>query len=141
MSTSSEEAGLRINLASYAFTDETLPVMSGVEVIAIVSCVAGLIEALDAGVRVVKEIKKRRKAHRADGALPPSDELQRTIKDGRNNIQKLVEKGNKRFGPEFEAGDGTSPSKMHACTYLLTQSRHRPDSNLSHHHPNPKRPS
>ena len=83
--------------------------MSGVgEVIAIVSCVAGLIEALDAGHRIVKQIKERRKAHRATGALPPSEELEKTIEDGKNNIQKLVEKGNRRFGPDFEKGDGTT---------------------------------
>lgn len=83
--------------------------MSGVEIIAIVSCVAGLIEALDAGVRIVRQIKARRAAHRADGALPPSDELEKTIEEGKENIQKLVEKGNHRFGPGFEEGDGASP--------------------------------
>jgi hypothetical protein len=83
--------------------------MSGVgEVIAIVSCVAGLIEALDAGVRIVKQIKARRAAHRAEGALPPSDELEKTIEEGKENIQKFVEKGNKRFGNNFQDGDGAS---------------------------------
>lgn len=83
--------------------------MSGVgEVIAIVSCVAGLIEALDAGCRIVKNIKERRQAHRASGALPPSDELEKTIEGGKESIQRLVAKGNHRFGPEFEEGDGTT---------------------------------
>ena len=83
--------------------------MSGVgEIIAIVGLVSGLIEALDAGIRITKAIKERRKAHRADGALPPSDELEKTIEDGKSSIQKLVQKGNARFGPEFEQGDGTA---------------------------------
>jgi hypothetical protein len=101
--------------------------MSGVgEVIAIVSCVAGLIEALDAGVRIVKQIKARRAAHRADGALPPSDELEKTIEEGKENIQKLVEKGNHRFGPNFEEGDGASllcDSKIYTADPV--QKRHR----------------
>ena len=105
--------------------------MSGVgEIIAIVSCVAGLIEAIDAGHRIVKQIKERRKAHRADGALPPSDELEQTLEEGKNNIQKLVEKGNKRFGTEFEEGDGTTPvlpRSSHKLMYL----RNRPDGNYA----------
>lgn len=83
--------------------------MSGVEAaIAIVSCVAGLIQALDSGSRIVKQIKARRQAHRADGALPPHDALERTIEQGKQNIQVLVSRGNERFGPQFEEGDGTS---------------------------------
>jgi hypothetical protein len=83
--------------------------MSGVgEVIAIVSCVAGLIEALDAGSRIVKQIKQRRAAHRAAGALPPSEELEKNLEYGKESIKKLVEKGNKRFGPDFALGDGTT---------------------------------
>lgn len=82
--------------------------MSGLEAVAIISCVAGLIETLNVGCRIVKSIKERRRAHRADGALPPSEDLEKTIEDGRNSIQKLVDKGNKRFGSDFEAGDGTT---------------------------------
>lgn len=77
--------------------------MSGVgEILAIVSCVAGLIQAYDAGSRVVKQIKQRRQAR---GALPPSDLLEESIEKGRNEITKMVEDGNKRFGPRFEEGD------------------------------------
>src|ERR1700754_790699 len=96
--------------------------MSGVgEVIAIVSCVAGLIEALDAGCRIVKQIKERRQAHRANGALPPSDELEKTIEGGKDSIQKLVEKGNNRFGPNFEEGDGTTscPTSIESLANVL----------------------
>lgn len=83
--------------------------MSGVgEAIAIVSCVAGLIQALDSSSRIVRQIKQRRQAHRANGALPPSDSLEKTIEDGKSSIQQFVAKGNERFGPEFERGDGTT---------------------------------
>ena len=90
--------------------------MSGIgEALAIVSCVAGLIQALDAGSRIVKQIKARRQAHRADGALPPHDALENTIQQGKHDIQQLVSKGNDRFGPEFEEGDGTSSCPSNAC--------------------------
>lgn len=81
--------------------------MSGVgEVLAIVSCVAGLIQAYDSGTRIVRQIKARRQAH---GALPPSDLLEQSIEQGKREIQKVVEDGKQRFGPSFEEGDGESP--------------------------------
>ena len=93
--------------------------MSGIgEVLAIVSCVAGLIQAYDAGSRIVKQIKVRRRAH---GGLPPSNFLEESIDKGRQEIQQLVQDGNKRFGPSFEEGDST---------WLLP----RPFSMPQHHH-------
>jgi hypothetical protein len=78
--------------------------MSGIgEALAIVSCVAGLIQALDAGQHIVKQIKERRQAHRANGALPPSDRLGETLVQGKRDIEQLVEKGKQRFGDNFEA--------------------------------------
>lgn len=77
--------------------------MSGVgEALAIVSAVAGLIQAYDAGSRIVKQIKARRAAHEA---LPPSDLLEESIEKGRRQIVEVVADGNKRFGPSFEEGD------------------------------------
>jgi len=77
--------------------------MSGIgEVLAIVSCVAGLIQAYDSGSRIVRQIKARRQAH---GALPPSDLLEESIDKGKREIQQLVEDGKQRFGPSFEEGD------------------------------------
>ena len=77
--------------------------MSGVgEVLAIVSCVAGLIQAYDAGSRIVKQIKARRQNH---DALPPSDLLEESIEKGKIEITRVVEEGKKRFGPSFEEGD------------------------------------
>lgn len=58
---------------------------------AIISSVAGLLEALDAGSR-----------RATTGALPHSEELEQIFGDGKTSIRELVEKGNKRFGPEFE---------------------------------------
>lgn len=79
--------------------------MSGVgEALAIVSAVAGLIQAYDAGSRIVRQIKARRLAH---DALPPSDHLEESVEEGKRAIEELVAKGTKRFGPSFEEGDGT----------------------------------
>jgi len=88
--------------------------MSGVgEALAIVSCVAGLIQAYDAGSRVVSQIKERRRAH---GALPPSDRLEESIKKGKSEIQSIVADGNKRFGSSFEEGDRKSSRSQHLTT-------------------------
>ncbi|ETN39510.1 uncharacterized protein HMPREF1541_05736 [Cyphellophora europaea CBS 101466] len=80
--------------------------MSGVgEALAIVSCVGGLVQAIDAGQRIVKQIKDRRQAHRSNGALPPSEQLEQTLASGRQEIEKLVHKGQQRFGSDFEADE------------------------------------
>ena len=114
------EADFDINPNFNTFAREALPTMSGVEVIAIVTLVAGLIEALDAGARIVRQIKERRRNHRADGALPPSDDLEKTIEDGKNDIQKLVEKGEKRFGSEWVAdGNSCGPTWIACLTNTL----------------------
>lgn len=85
--------------------------MSGIgEVLAIVSCVAGLIQAYDAGSRIVRQIKARRQAH---GALPPSDLLEQSIDKGKREIQQLVEDGRQRFGPSFEEGDSEYQTQHH----------------------------
>lgn len=77
--------------------------MSGVgEALAIVSCVAGLIQAYDAGSRIVKQIKARRQAH---DALPPSDLMEESIEKGKRQIEQIVADGKQRFGPSFEEGD------------------------------------
>ncbi|KIW14892.1 hypothetical protein PV08_07677 [Exophiala spinifera] len=71
--------------------------MSGVgEALAIVSCVAGLIQAYDAGARIVRQIKARRQAH---DALPPTDRLEETIENGKKEIEQVLAKGT------FDQGD------------------------------------
>ena len=110
--------------------------MSGVEVIAIVGCVTGLIQALDAGSRIVKQIKQRRQAH---GALPPSDLLIETIENGKQQIEQIVAKGTARFGNDFEAGDGNgAPARGKYDVHRLTLTRHCPACHISNHYPDPK---
>jgi hypothetical protein len=83
------------------------------EALAIRSCVAGLIQAYDAGGRIVKQIKARR---HANGALPPSDLLEKSIEKGKREIQAIVSEGNKRFGDDFEVGD-CECSTVSICLY------------------------
>lgn len=78
--------------------------MSGIgEALAIVSCVAGLIQAYDAAGRTIDRIKERRKARQAP---PPSIRLEQSVEQGKRQIAEAVEDGKKRFGPDFEKGDG-----------------------------------
>ncbi|EHY60078.1 hypothetical protein HRR83_006437 [Exophiala dermatitidis] len=92
--------------------------MSGVgEALAIVSAVAGLIQAYDAGSRIVRQIKARRLAH---DALPPSDHLEESVEEGKRAIEELVAKGTKRFGPSFEEGDVTAQLALYQIT-IATQ--------------------
>ncbi|KIV83456.1 hypothetical protein PV11_05479 [Exophiala sideris] len=92
--------------------------MSGVgEALAIVSCVAGLIQAYDAGSRIVKQIKARRQVH---DALPPSDLLEESIEKGKRQIEEVVADGNRRFGSSFEEGDTTAQLALMKIT-IATQ--------------------
>jgi len=83
------------------------------EALAVVSCVAGLIQAYDAGTRVIGQIKKRRQAR---GALPPSDLLEESVQDGREELQKLVEKGSKRYNISYENADGRPSIASNSAT-------------------------
>ena len=77
--------------------------MSGLgEALAIVSCVAALIQAYDAASRIVKQLKVRRQNH---AALPPSDLLEESIEKGKREIEQTVKDGNERFGESFQQGD------------------------------------
>ncbi|EXJ93091.1 hypothetical protein A1O3_01647 [Capronia epimyces CBS 606.96] len=92
--------------------------MSGIgEALAIVSCVAGLIQAYDAGSRIVKQIKARRLAH---DALPPSDLLEESIEKGKREIEQVVADGKNRFGSSFEEGDTTAQLALYKIT-IATQ--------------------
>jgi hypothetical protein len=78
--------------------------MSGIgEALAIVSCVAGLIQAYDAAARRIEKIKKSR-AQR--GAPTPPVDLETSVERGKQQIVEVVKEGKERFGNDFENGDG-----------------------------------
>ena len=82
--------------------------MSGLEAgLAIAGCVFGLIQAYDAAGRTIERIKARRQAHRA---LAPSIYLEKSVEQGKRDIEALVASGRERFGQnylsKYEEGDG-----------------------------------
>ncbi|ETI19348.1 hypothetical protein G647_09180 [Cladophialophora carrionii CBS 160.54] len=76
--------------------------MSGLEPLAVVSAVAGILQAYEAGSKIFRQIKARRQAH---GALPPTDRLLESLEKGESEVKKAVEEGKLRFGEDFEIGD------------------------------------
>ena len=66
--------------------------MSGVEIgIAVVSAVAALIAAYKDGSKIVDRIKKKRA--KKGGALPPSNELDKALRDGEADITRVGDEG------------------------------------------------
>jgi hypothetical protein len=100
--------------------------MSGVgEALAIVSCVAGLIQAYDAASRRIEKIKKSRAQRQAP---PPPVDLETSVERGKHQIVEVVKEGRERFGNEFEHGDGGS--KKHTRKTVLTLNRGGPDGDV-----------
>ncbi|KIW62982.1 hypothetical protein PV04_09866 [Phialophora macrospora] len=79
--------------------------MSGLEPLAVVSAVAGILQAYEAGSKILRQIKARRQAH---GALPPTDRLLESLGKGESDIKKVVEDGKLRFGEDFEIADAAT---------------------------------
>lgn len=78
--------------------------MSGVEIgIAVIGAVAALVTAYKDAGGIVAKIKERRNAR---GALPPSVALEESLDEGHQEIERITAKGIKRFGADFEQGDG-----------------------------------
>lgn len=103
--------------------------MSGVaEALAIVSCVAGLIQAYDAASRRIEKIKKSR-AQRA--APPPPVHLETSVERGKQQIVEVVKEGRERFGDGFERGDGTSITQAREA--VLTTYRGGSDGDVKDH--------
>ena len=86
--------------------------MSGTNGIDTVSCVAGLLETLDAACRIIKQIRERRNARGAYITAVALDELEKTIKDGKDSLGRLFDRESYRFGYTLEEGDGITPSPI-----------------------------
>ena len=73
--------------------------MSGLEAgLAIAGCVFGLIQAYDAAERTVARIKARRQAHKAP---TPSVYLEKSLEQGKKELETLVATGRERFGQTY----------------------------------------
>lgn len=70
---------------------------------AVVSAVTALVAAYKNASSIVDYIKDQRKAN---GAVPPTDELEEALQEGQWEIEKIQAQGVQRFGPAFEQGDG-----------------------------------
>ena len=89
--------------------------MSGLELLAVVSCVAAVCSAYHDGAALVQQIKAKRKARKALGAFQIDQdtslqdahtlELERSLQRGRGVVQDQYDFQFRRFGPAFEKGD------------------------------------
>ena len=79
--------------------------MSGVEVIAVIACVAAVVSAFKDGHAIVESIKEKRRAKR--GYLP-SRYLEESLARGPPAIEAEKESGVERFGAAFSVGDSMS---------------------------------
>lgn len=82
--------------------------MSGLEAgLAIAGCVFGAIQAYDAAERTVKRIKLRRQARKAPA---PSVFLEKSLEQGKQELERLVATGRERFGQTYlsEVDEGDS---------------------------------
>ena len=77
--------------------------MSGMEVVAVVACVAGIVSAFQQGDVLVKKIREKRRS-RHKGALPPK-KLEDSLARGPLEIIQAKEDGTQQFGKAFEKGD------------------------------------
>ncbi|TKA75322.1 hypothetical protein B0A49_03606 [Cryomyces minteri] len=76
--------------------------MSGLEVLAVVACVAGVVSAFNDGSKIVRQIKDKRAARKAP---PPTKFLEQSLDRAPKDIEAEKEHGVERFGQAFMIGD------------------------------------
>jgi hypothetical protein len=76
--------------------------MSGMEVVAVIACVAAVVSAYQDGGRIVKSIKEKRAAKKA-GA--PTESLETSLHRGPLAVGEARDSGIERYGPRFATGD------------------------------------
>ena len=74
------------------------PIMSGMEVVAVVACVAGVVSAYKDGGRLVKQIKAKRAAKRAPA---PTESLETSLQKGPPAVEGAKDQGIEKYGPRF----------------------------------------
>ncbi|MDI1491912.1 MAG: hypothetical protein OHK93_003123 [Ramalina farinacea] len=84
--------------------------MSGMEVIAVVGCVAAVISAYQHADEFVQKIREKR-ARKKLGALPP-ESLHRSLAMGPPAINRMNDDGTRRFGKAFAVGDGMARAEL-----------------------------
>ena len=76
--------------------------MSGMEVIAVIGCVAAVVSAYKDGGKIVKKIKEGRQRRKAPS---PPDFLEKSLERGPAAVEQAKEFGLERYGPKFAVGD------------------------------------
>lgn len=89
--------------------------MSGLELLAVVSCISSICSAYQQGSALVQQIKAKRKARKALGVVQYEQdtsledaltlELERSLQRGQGVVQDQYDFQFRRFGPAFEKGD------------------------------------
>ena len=85
--------------------------MSGLELLAVVACVAAVCSAYHDGAEILQQIKAKRKARKAarQDLLTESStqELELSLHRGEDVVQSQYDRDYKRFGAAFANGDGS----------------------------------
>ena len=76
--------------------------MSGMEVVAVISCVAAVVSAYKDAGKIVKQIKAKRAAKRA---LAPTQSLESSLERGPVAVEQAKDNGIERYGSRFSDGD------------------------------------
>ncbi|KXG48558.1 uncharacterized protein PGRI_024280 [Penicillium griseofulvum] len=80
--------------------------MSGVEVIAVVACVAAIVSAYNDGARMYTAIRKKHHERQA------TRELERSLALGRTEIQRRFDQHHQELGRRYEEGDAIAREQM-----------------------------
>lgn len=91
--------------------------MSGMEVVAVIGCVAAVVSAYKDGGQIVKQIKAKRAAKKAP---PPTVTLETSLERGPPAVEQAKDNGIERYGPKFATGDGEYPPRI--LMYLVYSS-------------------
>ena len=87
--------------------------MSGLELLAVVSCISAICSAFEDGAALIQQIKAKRKARKAlqydqDLSLQEAHTLEVSLHRGKGVIQDQYDFQFRRFGFAFEKGDRES---------------------------------
>ena len=87
--------------------------MSGMEVVAVLGCVAAVVSAYQDGGKIVKQIKAKRAAKKA---LAPTQSLESSLERGPIEVEQAKDSGIERYGSRFATGDRESMTEAGSPT-------------------------
>ncbi|KAI9810878.1 MAG: hypothetical protein M1827_005737 [Pycnora praestabilis] len=93
--------------------------MSGLEVVAVVACVAAVVSAYGDGGAILQRIKEKRRAKRA---APPTRYLEESLARGPRAVEEAKENGVERYGRAFAVGDDVAVIALQSILLNLQSS-------------------